>query len=96
VWRLLRCAGLRPVRQFEVRCDGRRYRLDFAWPILKVAVEADGYATHGGRRAFVRDRKRLADLAAAGWLVITITWDECVHSPGDVVEKVRQALVRAA
>ena len=92
VWRLLRGAGLRPVRQHVVRCRGRTYRLDFAFPMQKVAVEADGYAVHGGRRAFVRDRQRLADLAAEGWIVVPVTWDDC----DALIGRVASALVRAA
>ena len=95
VWRLLRRAGLKPVRQFEVTCGNHRYRLDFAWPKLKVAIEADGFAAHDGRRAFVADRRRLAELAAAGWIVIPLTWDDCAH-PEVVVQRVRAALLRAA
>jgi very-short-patch-repair endonuclease len=96
LWRLLRSAGLRPVRQFEVICNGRRYRLDFAWPMLKVALEADGFASHGGHRAFVQDRNRLADLAAEHWLVIPVTWDACVAAPDEVIANVRRALKEAA
>jgi very-short-patch-repair endonuclease len=96
VWRLLRSAGLRPVRQFEVRCEGQAYRLDFAWPVLKVAVEADGYRAHGGRIAHVGDRRRLADLGGMGWVIIPVTWEECLQHPGVVVQRVRSALLDAA
>ena len=95
VWRLLTRARLRPVRQHEVHCGEHRYRLDFAWPALKVAVEADGFDAHGGRRAFVADRRRSADLGAAGWVVIPVTWDDCAK-PDAIVERVRAALLRAA
>jgi len=96
VWRLLRSAGLRPVRQHEIRCGTRRYRVDFAWPKQKVAVEAEGFAAHGGRTAFTRDRRRAADLAAAGWVIVPVTWDDCAEQPQIVVERVHRALVRAA
>jgi very-short-patch-repair endonuclease len=96
LWRLLRKAGMRPVRQFEVRCGGNTYRLDFAWPKLKVAVEGDGYAAHGGRTAFVRDRRRLAALVAAGWMIVPVTWDDVTTRAGAVVETIRAALVQAA
>jgi very-short-patch-repair endonuclease len=97
VWRLLRNAGLRPVRQYEVRCGGRTYRLDFAWPKLKVAVEAEGFSAHGGTRIrFVADRRRTADLAAEEWAVIPVTWDECTGNPEGVVRRVRASLVHAA
>jgi very-short-patch-repair endonuclease len=95
VWRVLRAAGLRPVRQFEVRCEGVSYRLDFAWPRLKVAVEADGFRAHGGRVAHVADRRRLTALVAAGWSVILVTWEEITSNPDRVVERVRSTLLRA-
>jgi very-short-patch-repair endonuclease len=65
------------VRQHPVQIDGRRYRLDFAWPSFRVAVEADGFATHGARRrAFQADRRRTRKLMSAGWWIVPITWDE--------------------
>jgi very-short-patch-repair endonuclease len=96
IWRLLRKAGLRPVRQHGVRCGTKKYRLDFAWPIVKVAVEGQGFAAHGGRLAHARDNRRLADLVAAGWRVIPVTWESASHDPHGVVERVRSALVAAA
>jgi very-short-patch-repair endonuclease len=96
VWRLLRGAGLRPVRQYAVRCEGRRFRLDFAWPNLKVAVEAEGFVAHGGRVAHVADRRRLAALVAAGWSIVPVTWDDCTTEPAVFIERVRAALLRAA
>jgi hypothetical protein len=51
VWRLLRHSGLPvPRRQHAVVVDSRRYRLDFAWPELRVAVEVEGRAVHGAHR----------------------------------------------
>ena len=96
VWRLLRGAGLRPVRQYVVRCEGRTFRLDFAWPNLKVAVEAEGFVAHGGRLAHVADRRRLAALVAAGWSIVPVTWDDCTREPAVFIERVRAALLRAA
>jgi hypothetical protein len=47
---------------------------DFAWPNVKAMVELDGFATHGTRRAFERDRARDRALQAAGWRVVRVTW----------------------
>ena len=96
LWRLLRKAGLRPVRQFEVRCGGKKFRLDFAWPILKVGVEGHGFAAHGGRLAHVRDTRRLAELVGAGWRVVPVTWEECTQAPDAAIDRIRGALLRAA
>jgi very-short-patch-repair endonuclease len=77
VWRLLVPSGLpKPVRQHPVEIDDRRYRLDFAWPSFRVAVEADGFASHGGRRSFNADRRRMAMLASLGWRIVPVTWED--------------------
>jgi very-short-patch-repair endonuclease len=65
-----------PVRQFEVIVGGRRFRVDLAWPAMKVGIECEGYTTHGRRRSFVPDRSRLADLVAVGWRIILVTWEQ--------------------
>ncbi len=95
IWRLLRKSGLRPVRQFHVRCGAKKYRLDFAWPVLKVAVEGHGFAAHGGRLAHVRDSRRLADLVGAGWRVVPVSWEDCTQYPDEVIRKIRGALLEA-
>jgi very-short-patch-repair endonuclease len=94
VRRLLHEAGLSPVRQYEVVLNGRRYRLDFAWPDLGIAVECDGFSAHGGRIAFERDRRRWADLTAAGVLVVPVTWRQATQHPTEFLERVRAALAR--
>ena len=48
--------------------------VDAAWRDARLIVELDGYATHGTRAAFERDRKRDRRLTAAGWRVIRLTW----------------------
>ena len=97
MWRLLKKSGLtRPVRQHWVRAGGHRHRLDFAWPDLMVAIECDGYDTHGGATAFRRDRAKLAEVGAAGWRVIPVTWHDVARRPQWVIEQVRIALSDAA
>ena len=43
------------------------------WREAKLIVELDGFATHGTRRAFERDRVRDRRLTTAGWRVIRLT-----------------------
>ncbi|MPY77408.1 MAG: DUF559 domain-containing protein [Actinophytocola sp.] len=64
-------AGLpRPTPQYPIHdLSGREiYRLDFAWPELRVAVEYDGYEAHENRAD--RDELRDRDLRRRGWIVI--------------------------
>lgn len=49
--------------------DGHEvYRLDLAWPTLRIVVEYDGYEAHVDRAD--ADRQREADLRGRGWIVI--------------------------
>ena len=71
VWLLLMRSGLpRPARQHWVTTAGGRYRLDFAWPERKLALECDGWEHHGTRLAFGKDRERLSEMVATGWRVL--------------------------
>jgi very-short-patch-repair endonuclease len=81
-----------PVRQHAV--DG--FRVDFAWPHLKVALECDGRRNHSDHDDFQRDRTKWSVLAALGWRVLVVTWDDVVRRPGDVVGRLVQALACAA
>ena len=54
------------------RVMGGRYRLDAAWPHLKIAAEYDG-EHHRGAEQHARDLERWNRLRAAGWVVITVT-----------------------
>jgi len=59
--KLLKRAGLpRPLVNARVG----PYEADAAWPDERVIVEVDGWAAHGHRGAFERDRARDADLQA--------------------------------
>jgi very-short-patch-repair endonuclease len=74
LWRVIVDAGFSPpVREHRVRVGGHTYRLDMAWPDLKVGVEVDGYDSHRSRTAFDRDRLRDNELVAAGWRMFHLT-----------------------
>lgn len=69
--RLLRAAGVpTPHRQHLVTApDGRRFRLDLAWPAQRVGLEWDGIDEHAGSRREVADFDRNAVLRSMGWRV---------------------------
>ena len=93
VWHLLQRAGVPlPQRQLWVSIAGRRYRLDFAWPEHRVALECDGWEHHGRRSAFAPDRARLAEFAAANWRVLPVTWRAVTQEPRRVERWVRNSL----
>jgi len=47
--------------------------IDLAYPEHKLAIELDGWETHGLRDAFDRDRYRANELVMLGWRVIRFT-----------------------
>jgi hypothetical protein len=72
--------------------DGKLlYRLDLAWPGLRVALEYDGYAAHAGREA--DDRARRADLEARGWIVVVVRKED-LQAFTPVVAALRAAFAR--
>jgi very-short-patch-repair endonuclease len=65
--------------------------VDFLWPDSGWVVEIDGYRFHSSRVAFERDRLRDAELNAAGFRVIRITWRQLIEEPVAVVARLVQA-----
>ena len=93
---LIRDEGLPlPMLQYEV-WDGGRFvaRPDFAYPEQRVAIEADSFRYHGGRRAFDHDRARGNELHALGWRVLRVTSKHIEEDPRAVATWVRRALNR--
>ena len=91
--RLLRKSALPPpVRQHPVG----KFRLDFAWPRLRIGCECDGFEHHGSRLAWKRDRNRLAAIEGAGWRIIHVTWADVTAAPAQTVDRLSFALRDAA
>ncbi|MFF5990364.1 endonuclease domain-containing protein [Prauserella flavalba] len=67
------------------------YRLDFAWPEPRVAVEYDGYEAHESRQE--ADAARDADLERRGWIVIRADAAD-LKDPGRLIGAVRAAFRR--
>lgn len=79
--RLCRAAGL-PVPVPEHRfAPPRRWRFDWAWPDIRLALEVEGGVWTGGRHTrgagFVKDMEKYNAATIAGWRVVRCT-------PGDV------------
>ena len=92
LFRILLDRGLpTPVRQFEVFVDERRFRLDVAYPDLKIFIEGDGFGVHTTRGAFETDRERQNLLVVAGWLVLRFTWRQLCRRPDRVAALVSEA-----
>ena len=73
--------------------DGRHLlRADFCWRSARLVLEADGRRWHADPG---RDQARDDLLAAEGWRVLRVCWQDVVHDPDRVLALVRAALLPA-
>lgn len=81
----------KPTTQIPV-VDGWRLMamLDMGWEEFKVAAEYDGGQHRTDRRQYVRDLRRIPEVADRGWIVIRVIAED---RDDDVIERVRRALV---
>ena len=70
-----------------------RHEVDFLWSPQRLVVEVDGFAYHASRAAFERDRLRDAELQAAGYRVIRVTWRQIERRREALIARLAQALV---
>jgi very-short-patch-repair endonuclease len=62
-----------PRCQHWVKVGGRSYRIDMCYEDPPVAIEADGFDTHGRRRQFDTDRVRGNAVGLAGFTLLAFT-----------------------
>ena len=95
---LARAIGLpAPQRQYIVQTPEGRFRVDFAWPALRIAIEIDGATTHASPSALDRDLRRqnriVLALGSAGWILLRFSWLSLVSEPykSETCAQLRQA-----
>jgi hypothetical protein len=67
------------------------YRLDFAYPALKLAIEVDGYIWHFSPEHTRRDNARRNALTLQGWQILVYTWREITQEPARVAREIAEA-----
>lgn len=72
------------------------YEVDFLWRAERLVVEVDGHAYHASSRRFESDRRRDADLLAAGVRVMRVTWHQIVNEPEALLVRLGRALATPA
>ena len=89
-----------PVREYDPGVPGRRFRLDFAWPAAKVAVEVQGGEWVGGRHSrgggYTRDCERHNLLVAEGWTMFYVTSTMLTNNPWRCVTLIEATVRRRA
>jgi hypothetical protein len=94
LFRALQAAGLPvPLPQYRVLLeDGSAVFLDFAYPEVKLAIEADSYLWHASLADWQHDRARSGELVALGWAILPITYDLVARFPRAVAVRVARSL----
>ena len=75
-----------PVKQYEMTCaDGRKVRLDLAWPELRVGLDWDGKRWHATPSSKLRTRQRHESIEATdGWRHLQYGHADVHDSPNDL------------
>jgi very-short-patch-repair endonuclease len=68
------------------------YKIDVAFPAVKVAIEIDGMAFHSDADVFVADRQRQNVITLHGWKVLRFTWIDLTEYPQRVVAEIKHAI----
>ncbi len=90
---LLRRAGLpEPRRQHNVVVASRRFRIDLAYPNLKIAIEVDGDEPHFGATKTDSDDTRDGLLQLGGWLTQHFTKRHIRNEPQETAAHVWEAV----
>lgn len=94
--RCLRAAGVpTPQRQLVIDLGHEsKATVDFAWPGHLLALEYDGYDTHGGRQAHTADLDRQNAIFAAGWNLLRYSGSRVRRDPSGVAREVASTLDR--
>jgi very-short-patch-repair endonuclease len=86
----------RPRLNAWISIGDHRFQVDCLWPDARLVGELDGFASHGTKRAFRKDRKRDRRLAAHGFHTIRITEDQLLDEPSEVAADLRILLAASS
>lgn len=88
--KLLKEAGITGwASNLSVSFEGRKAKIDIAFPGLRLAIEIDGFAFHHKPPVFRGDRKRQNAVMIGEWRVLRYTWLDLVEEPERFIAEVR-------
>lgn len=74
---------------------GEMWRVDFAWPDMRLAAEYESIECHAGPAEMLRDKTRWAKLQELGWTIVPIVVDDVRREPGRLAARIARHLDRA-
>lgn len=85
----------KPIRQYAVYDDeGFIGSIDFAWPQVKLGLEADSWEHHSKRGDWIHDRRRRNRMTSVGWHILHGTWDD-TKNPENLARYIAAFFVRS-
>lgn len=86
------CFPARMLREYQP-IQGRKFRIDFAFPTEKVAIEFDGYRYHGfSKKGFKQGLERQNILVRHGWRVLRYTLTDVRDRLDTVIQEIDMAI----
>lgn len=79
--------------QGEIDLDDFTVHPDLVDRTLRLAIEADSWEFHTGKRAHDRDCERFTMLGVRGWLVLRFSWEQVMLRPDYVRQMLRAAVI---
>lgn len=84
IWSIELIGGSLPepvISQHWISVHERNYRVDFAVPDAKIAIEVDGHKYHSSKSQRTKDAERDRALQSNGWRVFRFTGSEIYADP---------------
>jgi very-short-patch-repair endonuclease len=81
-----------PLTNAKLRLDGKTYEIDFLWREQKLVVETDGGRFHDNPAAGERDSDRNHALAAAGYHLPRLGWEDLRDRPEQTLGEIARLL----
>lgn len=75
--------------------DGELWRVDFAWPEMRLAAEYESIEWHAGRSEMLRDKTRSGIIQELGWTIIPIVVHDVRREPERLAMRIATHLDRA-
>ena len=73
---------------------GEMWRVDFAWPEVRVAAEYESIDWHVGRDEMLRDKTRWGKIQELGWTIIPIVVHDVRRQPAQLAQRIAGHLDR--
>lgn len=80
--------------QFRIIVNDRENVIDFAFPQLKLGIEADGEIYHSAPKQVKHDKERDAELGRMGWTILRFLETQIEKSPQACVQQIIKAVMQ--